>query len=282
MAVISLPATIDTPAPIEPRYSLTRSVDLVVEGDERFIGGGQAWGFYGCNLPQLVNPCSGSVAVTYNTAPAIGSFSSFTVENGVKCTARSIGGADDVFRTRVLQAFQANESAGVEVELEQGTTNSPANPALADATSTILGGGTALHPVLALAELEAYLGGVGLSGIIHTTARMATIWQRYNLLHIEGNGITGKLYTALGTLVVAGRGYIGKAPSGQTANAGTIEWAHASGGVAIRRSPAEIVPDSYGAALDRAANTASYYAQRQYLVLWDTCRHGSVRIDRSL
>ena len=97
---------------------------------------------------------------------------------------------------------------------------------------------------------EAYGG----QGVIHMNRLTATMFA--DQLHIEG----GRLFTLLGTPVVAGAGY---EKIGQTAP--TEALIYGTGPLVMYRS--EI--DTRQSAIDKATNQASIIAQRDYVIGWD-------------
>jgi hypothetical protein len=137
-------------------------------------------------------------------------------------------------------------------------------------------GGFTTNAVNGLALLE---GVLQRDGVIHATRRMVTAWIAARVINDdEGDGV---LRTYLGTPVVAGGGYSGAPPSGQPANAGTVEWAYVTTMPSIFRGPAFVTPDTVAEALDRSVNTLTFYAERQYVVAFDQCVRAAVRIDRN-
>lgn len=103
---------------------------------------------------------------------------------------------------------------------------------------------------------ESYPG----TGVLHMSRATATmLWDR---LHQVGN----KLYTTLNTPVVVGGGYdpLPVVPTGL----GTI---YGTGPLALYRGDV----DTREAAVDRGNNTASYIAQRDYVIGWDCTAIGA-------
>lgn len=280
---------LSVPAPTEPRYNLVRTATVVNEADDRWGAGAALEGYITPSIQTASDVCGPQAARTYANPAAGGDFNAFSVLMGAKCTSRSVGNYDE-FRRRLVALFRAVESKGAEAELERGAalTTPNNNPALIN-NPTLVSGTTATNPTNALALLEQAIADVGIAGMIHASVRVATMWQRLNLLTPDGSGATATLRTGLGTPVVPGRGYTGAQPvdaggaAQGAANTALIEWAYASGPVEIRRQANEetLIPDLQRA-MARRTNDVFADVSRLYLVTWDQSVHAAVRIDRSL
>lgn len=281
---------LNAPTPAAPRYDLVKTVPVLTEPDERWIGGANLEGYVPCGIPSVVNDLCNPQSFAYLEAVGHPSFDSFTVRLGAKCTSRGIG--DPVaFRQRLLAMFRAVESAAAEKELETGGSGAADNPALID-NPDVPAGVANLSPTEALAQLEAAIATGAIMGYIHASVRVATNWQRLNLLVPEGGaGATAVLRTGLGTPVVVGRGYTGArpfaadgtTPLGAGANDATHEWAYATGPIELRRAATEDAPEGDAIrSMARRTNDVYVSVARPYLLTWDSCIHAAVRIDRSL
>lgn len=280
---------LSAPTPAEPRYNLVKTALLVNEDSERWIGGADLEGYVPCGIPSVVNDLCNPTDFAYLDAVGHPSFDSFTVRLGARCTARAIGDAG-AFRQRLVAMFRAVESAAAEKELELGASGAGTNKALIDGPATPAGVGN-LSPTEALAQLESAIATGAILGYIHASVRVATLWQRLNLLVAEGgSGATAVLRTGLGTPVVVGRGYAGSRPNdgggtplGAGANDATHEWAFATGPIEVRRAATEDAPEGDAIqSMMRRTNDVMVAVARPYLITWDSCIHAAVRIDRAL
>jgi hypothetical protein len=189
------------------------------------------------------------------------------------------------FVNRAVIALGGAEEAQVENVLCNGGAV-PANPHLTDANLVQLNGGVATNPVEGLALLEKTIGGTKKAGVIHASPATITYWSRFKLITEPTKA--GLLYTMSGTSVVDGFGYIGAVPDAAgTMPAGTLsateDWAFATGPLKIWREPGiTVYPGTYLEALDRTSNTLTYFAERTYVITWDTALQAGVLIDRSL
>lgn len=123
--------------------------------------------------------------------------------------------------------------------------------------------GGALEPRLAIAEAEQYIAtAYGSLGTIHMSRYLAAILLAEEALEVRGT----RLYTRLGTPVVAGAGYPGTSPSGAAG-----WWIVAAPALMVYRSEVFTPTNRAGDLLDRAQNNMHGVAERVYLVGWDDC-----------
>lgn len=266
------PFVVDGPFPVSPPHSLIKVATRVEDADPHWRNGAQVWG-YNCEAPNAIAPClTGTFAEKQGEGDIrIPEFGAFTAYLPIVCTARSIGN-DAEFIQRAVDVFTAVESLAVEREFAMGDQQ-PLNPFLADANvDTPLGVG-AIDPIDALAALEDEIGESGKAGLIHVSPAIAVALAAQYLVEERSGG----LWTLRGTRVVVGDGYIGATPGAAPA-AGT-GWMFATGPVAYRSGEVVIVPGSLSEALDRATNTVTFLAERDYLVYWDTCVQSAVLVD---
>jgi hypothetical protein len=137
---------------------------------------------------------------------------------------------------------------------------------LAAAAADVNPGG-ALGPAAALAALEDWLGDAyGSLGVIHGPRGLVSMLD--TLVNASGS----RLLTKVGTPVAAGAGYPGSAPGGAPAAAGET-WVLASPALFGYRGEVQT-----HAALDRQKNDHYALAERQYVVGFDPCGVGAVRM----
>lgn len=127
---------------------------------------------------------------------------------------------------RAREAFATAEGFGIERLAARYFANH------ADAVD-ITPGGTAMHPVDAVALLEQYAGSnYGGVPVLHTPKGVTTLLGSYNAVSRQGQ----RLETLQGSRVAAGAGYdlLGAPGSGDVAAAGQA-WVYVTGGVTVRR-----------------------------------------------
>jgi hypothetical protein len=117
--------------------------------------------------------------------------------------------------------------------------------------------------------LEKWIGQVyGSLGAIHADRGAVSLWATNGA--VKGSG--SRLLTTVGTPVSAGGGYPGTSPAGADPAAGET-WVFASPAMFGYRGP---VQSTY--ALDRGVNNALAIAERNYVVGFDPCGVGAVRM----
>lgn len=269
---------IDGPLPSPPPFRLVDVATIVPEESPHWMNGAEVRGYPG-GEPQGHDGCStGSGRVkTPGDAPALPSFGAFTAYLESSCTSRSIITQDD-FKARVAAVFGAVESFAVEREFVQAEWTGD-NPHLTDTNLAKVAAGAAVSPTNGLALLEDAIGRTAKAGVIHATPAIVTAWDALGHL-TEQSG--GKLFTGRGTPVVVGDGYIGAHPDGSGAPSACQGWAFATGPVQIRRENLYVNPPTLAEALERALNDVTFYAERAYLVTWDTDLQAGALIDRSV
>jgi len=274
VTVFSAPAQFDGVAPSALPYNLLSVAQLEPLTDVRFENG-VGYYAYPCGPAKKFDQCATVVVPkTTSTQTAPTDFGAFTVYLAATCTMRGIGNDDEEYRRRAMVAFEAYEPQQVELEFWEGGIQ-PNNPHLTTTGPTLPNGATTTNLVNGLAILE---GVIVRDAVIHMSRRMAVAMASQRLLEDEGDGV---LRTPLGTPVVAGAGYTGKEPTGQAANAGTVEWIYATTKPSVFRSQAVLLPETAAEALDRTLNNYTIYAERQYVVAFDQCLRAAVRIDRN-
>lgn len=270
------PRVLNGPVPVPPRYNLLTVASLIDDLDPHWQAGGQVYPYAaladgeshdGCAAGTLREKLTGGV----RALPEFGAFTVYVVET---CTARGMGN-DEEFKQRALVALQALEPALVEREFAMGIAM-PGNPHLADGDVDVIG---TFAPMEAAAQLELAIGRTGKMGIIHADPGATTAWASELVIEREGGGLRT---VANATPVVSGYGYIDAIPAGQgTEVLDGTSWAWATGPVQYRRSEMMMVPETLSEALDRQQNTVTYYAERNYLVDWDTELQAAVLVDRT-
>ncbi len=256
---------LQAPLPSPPEYTLITTVPVEERTDTRWLGG--AWTGGTTPGPAFTHdPCStgterakmGPGQIATQTSAA------FTVYLPGMCTAQGIGPDATWLTDKLRAAFAIYESAAVERVLATGDGHAVLGPYLGDDNLQILSPGFAVPPVQALGLLEQAIRRHG-GGVIHAAPRTFTAWQSHQLLEEED----GVIYTALGTPIVVGYGYVGVVPDNGTPPTPAQEWAFASGPIeVIREQTIEMVPDTYSQALDRQLNDVLFIAERAYLLNW--------------
>ena len=271
------PVVLAGPLPTPYPHGLFSAATLVPEAGERW-GNGATIRPYPNGEPFVFDPCfAGTFRVKeIPEQPEAQLFAAFTVYLADRCAARGIG-TDDALTERARLSLLAVEQWAVEQELVSGGVMT-ANPYLADGNATLLMSGAAVAADEALALLEAAIGDSRRAGVIHAGRATASAWSSLGGLRVQGE----KLLSGLSTPIAAGGGYQNTVPDGEGGLSDTQEWAWATGPVEIRRSEVEVFPGTLAEALDRETNEVTYYAERNYLVDWDTQLQAAVLVDRSL
>lgn len=271
------PFRIDGPRPVAPRYRLVDVATVVPEPDGHWRNGAQVWG-YPPETPSTHNPCDTGTLRTKDAdgTALIPEFASFTAYAAMTCTSRSFGDDWRTYRDRIVTWFEATESFAVEREFAQGV-EVPTNPYLADPAVDLLAAGAAQTALESMALLENAIATTGRQGMIHADPATATAWASNHLTLQEGR----YLRTWLGTPIVVGHGYVGTTPAGGGAAGADQGWAFVTGPVEIIRGELIVNPPTVAEALDRDSNDLTFYAERDYLVYWDTALQSAVLVDRS-
>lgn len=197
---------------------------------------------------------------------------------------------------KATRSYYACEQQVIERELFAGAQSVAAgwgNRYLADAGAALIEGDRLIGYRTALAVLEHYIAGgtCGQQGMIHARADTVTFWVSEHLVRRQGN----LLLTELGTIIVAGGGYDGRAPATgdvglDPAHAGKVPsadsaWAYATTMVDVRRGEflaeqtmTERVQAS--ATTNAASNLLTTRVTRPCAVTWG-CLHGAVHVDHT-
>jgi hypothetical protein len=220
---------------------------------ERWASGPYGWDSIACPAELvLADFCENVARGVIASAPG-GSNSSwpFGIVANYECI--TIGQKPEERRRIALAQLEAGTQKAVERELWSGAIALASGrldvPHLTDGTAVDVTGGTAQTGVpaaLAVAKLEQALAdcGLGTSGVIHLTRQAALLAASQHAVVREGD----KLFTALGTPVVAGTGYLPSATPKTPASAPVpspsapgpapdIQWGFATGPVHVRPHP---------------------------------------------
>ncbi|HEY1319088.1 MAG TPA: hypothetical protein VGF32_02525, partial [Streptosporangiaceae bacterium] len=181
-------------------------------------------------------------------------------------------------QARALDHLSDGEEAGAEHALWTGDLGSVPNLAGANmpaGSTVVLAGGTAMLPGAALALLEDFnAANYGSLGVIHLTRGAALQAAGLQLLTTSG----GRLVTAIGTPVVAGAGYDGSGPEGSPAPGAGESWGYVSPALFGYRGDVFYPDSAAGGTFDRAHNVLTTLAERPYLIGFDPCGVGAVKI----
>jgi hypothetical protein len=197
-------------------------------------------------------------------------FPGFTAYTPVTCNNKGIG-PDAEFRRKVSAVLEATDQHIMEKQLVSGfvlPNYLHVGAAGADVISS-----SGVSPEQAIFLLEDAIAATGRKGVIGLTP--GAVGQiGWNLLR-ETNG---HLETANGTPVIAGQGFVGTRPAGQSAPADTEGWAWALGPPFHWRGDVYI-PGDRGQNTDRVTNITTYRAERELLVGWDGILRAAVLVD---
>lgn len=264
MAVTSGLAAIDAPLPSPRQFDLLAAANVTDPDSVRWLAGATIGGY----LPGPAGTFDACSSGTNRVKPAAGTIAlpmagTFQVVMTAMCAAMSVGANAEYQTTRLKLALQAYEGAAVERVMVSGDGHNTLGDYLGDPEMKQLGGG-AVSPLDGLSLLEDEIARHG-TGMIHATPRTATYWQSLTLIAPKG----GVMYTALGTPVAIGAGYIDAQPDNEAAATDDEAWAFASGPVQIlRRNDIQIYPDRASQSVDRETNDVLHVAERPYLIDW--------------
>lgn len=198
-----------------------------------------------------------------SNAGGVGVANQFTVYGHFTCSP--VGYSQTDAQDRATEHLLAREEQRVEQALWTGDLGN--FPALQDAATVDVTVGAIDDLAIALGALEQYIAtNYGNLGVIHMTRAAALVGLGRDLLTSSG----GRLYTALGTPVVAGGGYPGTGPAGEAAAAGTT-WLYGSPALFGYRSEVFDSSSRPGDLFDRAQNNLYAVAERTYLLGFDPC-----------
>lgn len=190
--------------------------------------------------------------------------------------------------SRVLRQLELVTQKAVEAEFWSGelaTDAANTNRFITKTGSTTVGGG-ALSPKRALAALEGALAGCGAGarGMIHAPRQVISLLpDRSTEVETVGTGelATQRLVTKLGTVIAAGVGYSGSAPTNAAPSSNRL-WMYATGLATVHLGPKAVVGDSQSAWVKASDNTLIIRAERFAAVVWDGCCHFAVEVDVTL
>lgn len=268
----------DSPAPRQPLpFGLFSVLSWADTGDVHWQNG-VTWEAVGCQpVSGIGDPtCApGSTAASglpknFVTGSALGNAGKFTVYGEYKCSP--FGHSDDIAFSleRATSHLFAREEARVEQAFWSGDLGN--TPSLQGASDLTPGSG-AVAPIVALATLEKWLGSVyGSLGVIHVGRGAVNYLAQNGAIVAVGK----RLYTRLGTPVVAGSGYVNTSPTGSTPASGE-HWAYATPAVFGMRSEVFTSTARRGDLLDRSKNDLYAVAERTYIVGFDPCGSAAVR-----
>lgn len=177
----------------------------------------------------------------------------FTVYGHYRCSAPSTTVEDA--EAQALQHLLTREEAAVEREVWRALEGE--NSQVGNLSVNDLG---TRSPALALSELEDFNAATyGSLGVIHMSRGAATYLSGKGFLVTSG----GRLTTVLGTPVVAGAGYVGKGD-------GVFDM-FVTPALVGYRSDVFAPSSERGDLIDRATNTLTAIAERQYVIGTDPC-----------
>lgn len=269
------PDTVEGPRRVALRAGLLSVLSPSSEGDGRWQNGVQ-W------EPLTCGPVSGigSAECTPSGTAGTGLPKTFPEDAGVvEATAFSVYGSYlcspighniEYAQSRALQHLLAREEAVVERAFWTGDLDN--TPNLQDSAVDVNSAG-AVDPVEAIGLLEDQIASeYGSLGVIHMKRSAAITAVAAGALVWDGS-----LMTALGTPVVAGAGYPGSSPAGAAAATGE-SWIYGSPALFGYRSNIFYPTSRSGDLLDRDVNDLYGVAERSYLLGYDECGVGAVRM----
>lgn len=258
--------------------------------DQRWVFGFRWLPEQSCQLGTTRDPCADTTLVIPQV-PGYGSLSggpgvftgSGSWEVGIPAIIET-GDATSTFgweahnyRERAARALLAVESYQAAFEFWTGTvarasgwSNQYLQAGLDTAAGAVhdLTGGTAVTPGAALALLEQGIATHhnGQPAAIHCTRQLGAALSE---LGNTFRSVDGLIYTYLGTVIIPDAGYPGSGAAGEAVDGS--QWAFATGLPTVRRSPIQIIPDTFAEALDRSKNALEFRALRSIAVTIPPC-----------
>lgn len=210
------------------------------------------------------------------TEGTLGESEPFAVYGHFKCSP--VGWTPESAQERATEHLLTREEQAVENALWTGDLGNA--PALATSSTTVLNDEDNSEPVpvtprQGVALLEQWIGETyGSLGLIHMTRAAATLYK-------DGRASGGQLRTILDTPIVAGSGYPGTGPEGESVE-GLESWIYASPAIFGYRTDVYEPGNVSGDLLDRGTNDLYALASRTYLLGFDPCGVAAVKIDGGL
>ena len=272
LSTIAPPATVDPPARESLPFGLF-SVLSFRDGD-RWESGVQ-FESGTCEPVDLIGPVQCDPTETQglpknlaSNAGGIGQALPFTVNGHYSCSIASA--SPEEMNRLAREHLTSREESGAERALWTGEVGN--TPSLANPDAVVLGGGSAASLTEGIGLLEQFIAETyGSMGVIHVTRATALALIAKSLVDVRDN----RLFTALGTPVVAGSGYPGTGPNGTAPASGA--WAYASPALLGYRSEIFSATEN-GLAYDTQNNDATALAERTYLLGFDPCGVAAVQI----
>lgn len=212
--------------------------------------------------------------------PALVEAQPYYVWAGDRCATFGWSARD--YKGRATRALLAAESKQIAHELWNGTRAQASgwpNAFLASSNADTLTG-SPQAPATALDMLEQALADCsnGQRGVIHCTRQMGSFLSGLGNTLRVANGI---ILTYIGTVIIPDAGYDGSGPSGQPAVNGS-QWAYATLMPTVRRSPIEVIPDTFEEAIIRGTNDLEFRAQRMAVATFPPCCLAAVEVNLPL
>lgn len=269
---------VDAPAPSAPLHNLLSIPGVLDESGGRWDGGVNFWG-YTVDTPSTWAACSGGSFDIKDDAGEVASsgFDSFAIYVTEECTTFSVASDLEGFRQRAEIVLEATQSFAVEQALVSGVDGLPFNKFLGDADLTSLA--TNVSARVGISYLENAIGATGRRGMIHITPAVA-IAAGIVLDNLDNP--QPLLITPAGNVIVIGAGYIGAAPTGESAPAATKDWIFATGPVSARLSDVLAGPGDLPGMIDHELNDVVYRAEKLAWVGWDTALQVGALVDWTL
>jgi len=225
----------------------------------------------------LSDPCSGA---DRTDPPALTSVEYQPWEVSTSFTCEAPGFTPSELESRVLKQLDRVVNRNLGAELWRGDRSQaeswPNNWLANSGTYTDLTPGSGSRPlVYALADLQqGLLDASNEAGVIHATARLASLWFSADLIWLED----GKLVDLYGNTIITQPGYDGSDDNGAVVATHETEWAYATGPIEVRHGPVEIVTEPVSV-VDRETNTVRIHASRFVAAYWDNVVHLAINVD---
>lgn len=196
---------------------------------------------------------------------------------GQVCSTNANPDVFDETVERARRGLEIRRSNKIEAALWSGIGTITDSSALASTAADDINSGVAVGIVPALADMVTALNDVlgGARGVIHMTQDLAAAYQNFYGLVVRN----GNMLQVANTdhVVVAGTGYPGTDPDGNTPPAGET-WIYGTGPVNVLMSSIDIVAPFAGQSIDRSTNSVEVRAEFAFAAYFNPCAHIAVAV----
>jgi hypothetical protein len=226
-----------------------------------------------CGLTYTGDPCDHLSRATFSPLVQSVVGQPFIIGAGVSCSSFGSPKALGPWHAAADRMLDLCRWRGIAHELWTGTQAAASgwpNRYLADGDGYVLG--TDLSPLAAVAAIEDAFGACkcGAGRVIHVPTRLVPYLDELGIVHAQG----ARLFTALGTLVVADDGYPGTGPVGEPPLDPGVLWVYATSTIGVRIDSEVLHPEpDWEAALRARDNTIEVRSEQLVMASWLCCHY---------